>query len=371
MCVIIHLKPGVLLPYKLFETATFNNPHGYGVVLKDNNMLEVKRECPEGGNDPEKIFKILEENRDIERYVHLRWKTHGNIDLTNTQPFPAFISDKRQVYFMHNGVLPNYKKTTQRVLPSGGYVQDDDDSISDSRNFAETDLSEILLHWRGPDGPGDIEDPMLYKVLDKFWSSGSKGILISNNQEPLLLSPSSWQSIDSGESVIITDKSKKPHTKKEVSIRFHASNDDYFTTLKRGPVFDAKRAAEDEARRAANPTGGLNGLGGSRQGTNPLIIPLKSGVFEKRYSLIGRIKDLPFDFDLYDPVAASALGALTKLEWLRFIEEQPGDVSDMLMTLADHVKKLVDANRGLATKLEGATSKILQLVEEDRARNAA
>lgn len=363
MCVIIHLKKGVLLPYKMFETATFNNPHGYGVVLKDDNRLEVKRECPEKGNDPEKIYKLLVDNKDIERFVHLRWKTQGDICLDNTQPFPAYISDKRQVWFMHNGSLYDYTKKITQVNGTTT-ITTTDDTISDSRNFCETDLSDLLLRMQGEQGLGDIQDPMFIKTVNKFWATASKGILISSDQDPLYLSGSAWQAISTGEYDQWTDKKSKPPVTHSTEIKFMASNDDYFKELKRGPVFEARKKDEEDRRaaeRLANPPVEETRRAGPLQ-----IVPLSSAAFERRFAMVKRLTNLMVDYDIYLPEGAAALSALTIEEFDAWVKENPQDVTPMLVQLTEHLKKVVDERDDLTGKLASASKRIESYVKAEK-----
>lgn len=360
MCVIIHLRPNVLIPYDKLENAVYNNPHGYGLIMKDDGRLGVTKKFDEKGTDPKEVYELLERNIDVERYLHLRWKTVGDANLDNTQPFCGFNSDKRQVWFMHNGTLYDYKKKIADGTNVSGILQfKDDDSISDTRNFVETDLSELLAKIQGEKGIADIHDPLFLKMVCKLFGSSSKGLLISNDQDPIFLNRGQWATVPTGK--YITTKDKKGITS-STEIRFLASNDDYFSALKRGPEFDRRekeRKEKEEAARKANPVAIHSG---NRVTSNaPVVTPITSDMFDRKFGIHKKIEGLEFDWDIHDPAGAAALANVTLAEWQALNEKSPEQVMNVMFYLSTHLKNVVDDNAKLTEKLDRASKRIESL----------
>ena len=87
MCVIIVMPPNAQINKDHLFNSVYNNWHSYGLILKDqNSKLQVLKDCPEGGNGPELIWKLLENNKDVERILHLRHNTRGATNMMNAQP---------------------------------------------------------------------------------------------------------------------------------------------------------------------------------------------------------------------------------------------------------------------------------------------
>lgn len=208
MCVILTLPAGINIDDDKLDCAIANNWHGYGIVLKDERMkrLEVRRNYnAEGGANPEEVARILRENDDIIRYVHLRHTTAGENGIENCHPFPVYNSNAREVYMMHNGTIYDYK-------PSHG------DDRSDTRKFAEEFVSDLLLHFEGDMGKGDYNYPIIKKIIEKQVGASNKILFISNDLDPLYCND--W--------VTIRNKDGS---------EFKASNNEYFTSIKRGPRY--------------------------------------------------------------------------------------------------------------------------------------
>jgi len=198
MCVIITLPRHALLSYDKLKNATLNNPHGFGIVAIDGGKLEVYHRLNEKGNDPEEVQKALERFKDAQfRHLHLRYRTKGLANRENCHPFTVFKDDTRRIEFMHNGTLTKFQNPINSV-----------EDKSDTKQYAENFLAPFLSRWTGDLGRGDIEDPMLLKILSEHFGYTCRGLLVSNDQKPLYLG--TW--------------TKYKDNEKE----FIVSNDDYF-----------------------------------------------------------------------------------------------------------------------------------------------
>lgn len=330
MCVICILEPGYTLPFEMLSRACHNNPHGYGVIIKRKEGLDIRKGFDPAGNDPEEIYKILKENEDAERVLHVRWKTHGDISEENTQPFEVFddnvsLGKKRQrrhIAFAHNGTLGQYTPSYVHGVQQGTPV------ASDTLKFAREVLRPFLPILHGLKGQADISDPFVQLMLEKYWTStGNRGILVCNDLPSFLFSKNAWEEIETSETV----------NGEEVTGKFLASNNDYFKEVKRGPLFEQmekqrreKEAAERAARSAFNP---------SNQGKNESFLA-SSPTFYSQYTISEGLSDILEDFDMYKPEGYIQLANLTYYEWQNLIEKgEKSDVATMFIYLTDYLKQ--------------------------------
>ena len=323
MCSIIILEPGVLPPYDIIENMVNNNPHGYGLILKENKKLQVIKKCPEKGNDPEEIYDLLKDNKDIKRFLHVRWKTDGAISLANTHPFDSYYSDKRHVLFMHNGVLHEFKpKGTSVTWENNIRIENisSNSENSDSKQFNDLVLTDLLLY-----GKGDITNPILKKTVEKYWSGDSKGLLVSSDQPELIINRSSWKTItfEGGE--------------------FLASNDSYFKTLQRGPVFDEKRKKQEEERRKSAPGSSRFQAGNSNGGTHAWALSDIQDLDFTEHSLVtADLKDLMSDMNIFDDEQLAKLALMTQDEIDNLVKNNPVETVSLLTYALFNYKEYYD-----------------------------
>lgn len=330
MCVIICLTPGYTLPFDMLENACYNNPHGFGLVLRDPKyqklqLIKSSEEELQAGNDPKRIYELLKENEDIERYLHVRWKTEGDISVDNVQPFCTYNSKNREVYFMHNGTLQDYKPPTyghyvngaQQVKPeNSGPVQ------SDTYRFNEQFLSPLLNRFSGENGKGDILDPVFKQILTKFWgiSSVNKGLLVSSDQGFVLINKSDWKTI------------KTTHGE------FLSSNDTYFEKLTRGPVFEMKEKERKEREAAENQ----RRFQETKKDPKSSIYQLKQILLKDKIQLPIDIKELMSNVDVYSEEGLASLKNVTAIEWEEFLDKNKDDNVSLLIHFTDEYDKLWD-----------------------------
>ena len=172
MCDILILPPKVNVPYDKLENVVWNNPDGYGLLVHKQGNLVPHKELPQGGTDPKVIDKLLRDNEKYTRYLHLRWKTEGQISFDNCHPFLVYSDKDRDVYFMHNGTLYEYKAKSQT------------DQRSDSRIFAEEILTPLLKSTKG-----DYSSEIIKTTISKFWglTGNNRGLIVSNKSDPLII----------------------------------------------------------------------------------------------------------------------------------------------------------------------------------------
>lgn len=237
MCVIINLPAGVHFPKDALFNAVYNNPHAYGLVIKNTKTgrLSMTKGAP-AEVDPEMIHKLLEDNIKQQRILHLRWATRGGKTEENAQPFLVYDDKKgHQIYFFHNGTLTGFGSTS--------YANGQDVGVSDTNDFANKILAPALNHWQNADYGTEQLSPFFNVVIKPSWTAASKGLLVSTKMPDLKFGPDNggWTKFE-----IIGA---------EAGQEVWVSNDEYFKDVTRGPEKErreaaARKAKEEEARQS-------------------------------------------------------------------------------------------------------------------------
>lgn len=76
------------------------NPDGWGIMYLWEGKPKHRK-----GLDTKSFFEAYDELGDLEMYIHLRIKTHGNVTIKNAHPFVITGSGEEVFYLMHNGVF--------------------------------------------------------------------------------------------------------------------------------------------------------------------------------------------------------------------------------------------------------------------------
>lgn len=326
MCNIVVLKAGVSIPMAKFENMVWNNPHGFGLILKDKKAgrLDIIRRCHEKGNDPQEIYELLQDNIDMERYLHVRWRTDGPINMENTHPFTSYYSDKRQVYFMHNGVLNDFKPKSKSVTHVNGVrVEEPGEEVSDSKKFNDEFLSQFLLRLQGEHGSADITDPFFKMVTHKYWSQASRGILICNDLDPVLINEKDWKKMDLGGG------------------EFLSSNDSYFNTLSRGYVYEERKKAK-EKEDAANKRSRFPQGDEVRRGYNGgIITDLADITLKPKEFISSALSDTFEDYNIWTEEGMASLSQISELDMQEFVKKSPEQAVSLLIVLTSYFNDLL------------------------------
>lgn len=303
MCNILILNPDVMPIREEFDNMCYNNWHSYGLVTMVGGKLDIIKKVPESGEiDPDEIWKLLERDIEFKRILHVRHNTAGTTSLENCHPFDVFYQKKKdsekQVVFMHNGTLYEYKS---KKWVGQTYV-DDDSGASDTQNFTNRVLIPYISGMDFSTGKADIHHPAMVTLLKKFWPvSSNRGILIANDQPPLILGD--WKKIkgENGEEIL-------------------SANDDYFKTVSRGPEKTRREEATRKAEEARKKDKGFRVVGGtstSTATTGTAIVPLSSfdfGAKHGAFSLQTSLKHILDDWEIWDRTTAVSIGAATQDE---------------------------------------------------------
>lgn len=106
MCLLINQTANApLLPDHWLKDFYSYNSDGAGVMYVERGELKVYKTLPKDGDDFVKFYRDHAEGRDCA--IHLRFKTHGAINLENTHPYEVFDDSHPDgaLWLMHNGVL--------------------------------------------------------------------------------------------------------------------------------------------------------------------------------------------------------------------------------------------------------------------------
>lgn len=318
MCSIFQLLPGFNIPDNLLFNAVHNNEHGYGILFRENKRIKVDKAMPEKV-DPEALGKILKEHDDVERWVHLRNRSEGDVSINNVQPIQIFESKKRSLYFVHNGTI--YSGLTVPDDQKKFLTEELSDKIdSDSRKFAVGKLMPLFSRFQGQHGFGDLTDPFLRELLAKMWTNAhGRAAIISSDQDPVLFNPSGWEKI------------KTPDGE------FLASNNEYFDKLTRGTLFMQRKAEEDKKRGNVQPKQAFGRSGLKPSGLYELTYP----PFEETISLSEGIETILEEYDLYSPDGFIAMSFLEASEIKKLFVDHLDDAVVLFMYLTNMLKDQV------------------------------
>jgi len=352
VCVILHLSAGATINKRQLYNAVHNNWHGFGLVLKDqNNRIQLTKGFRENGTDPEEIWKLLEDNKDIERYLHVRHSTRGAPDDTNVQPFEVYNSNERQIFFMHNGTLSSF-----------GGAWNNDQGKSDTLEFCEKILSPALLRWSGANGKADYTDEEFFRlVMEKQWSSGSTGLFVSNDLEPRRIG-AGW--------------SEYKHPDDTSSGTVWTSNTSYFDRVQRGPEFqrlEAIKKAEEEKKKeemnslvpfdqtnAKTRSSIMQEWGGGPNGhtTTTEVLKFNASNLAKSPKVLKALSDIVNTWDFENPEDLQKLRFVAYDEWINFIDsEGEWAVAAFIEHLTHHYHDMFFKNLALIEMVKKAETK--------------
>lgn len=329
MCNIYWLEPKQMPTKEQVYNSVYNNWHSMGAVIRHHgehkdggDRLEVIHHIPKSGEvDPKMVYELMGDNLDKQRIIHVRHNTAGQTDLSNCHPFKVFESEDDEIYFMHNGTLYTYKEMLNGVEVKDG--------PSDSLNFANMILKPLFSRLKDP----DINNQLTQKIINKFWTTNNRGILISRQSEkPVLidLQANPWKKVQ-GE-----------------SSEFISSNNDYFSEVKRGPEFDRREAAKkaEEEKKKSN------------------VVKLSDFSKKERHGFF-RLSTSPVnvlnDWEVYDRPHATAMGYLTRPELRAALEADKEGFLDLVEWIFADYASLFQEHEEAEGKLERATKIIATL----------
>ena len=344
MCNILRFLPNQMMDEEKFFNCVWNNWHSYGLILKDGQGgMDVIKVVPESGeNDPKEIWQLIKDNMAMERILHVRHTTAGVTDLDNAHPISVlYIPRKggrkaREIQFMHNGTMAEYKSR----ITEHGVTKDDNTGPSDTRNFVDQILTPVCQADYGT-GAGDLSNPILQKILQKFWPFSNRGVLIANDQPSFFLGD--WKEFGVGDIIKV-------------------ANVDYFDKVQRGPEFDRRKKADEEAKAREPSSFRPFDTSGVSYGN------LKDFDFTRKhdfYSLSESAVNILSDWEVYDRSSAVSVGLLKHEDLLSIYADKTTCLTLMDWIFTDY-HQLYTEHLKLEEKHQKASNKIAELVEENR-----
>lgn len=182
MCVIIKRDPGIVIPEQKIISASHVNPDGWGLSVLDRGKLETRVVFNPNGNRPEEILKALEDAKDQQVYLHLRFSTAGTKSLANCHPFIVHEEGDFKIGFMHNGTISDFSSK--------------DKEKSDTLLFSEIILKPLLRAFKEVEGENVLDNDTVKIILEKYRGYNSVFTLYDSNGKDLLLENSSCKKFD-------------------------------------------------------------------------------------------------------------------------------------------------------------------------------
>jgi hypothetical protein len=177
MCVILAKNAEAEVPYDHIWSAANTNQHGFGLAIADRGKLIVNRYFSIEGNDPDKIARLMEEAKGLPALAHFRFRTQGEKNIDNCQPFHLLTNKKHDtdIVFAHNGTLPEFSNSSN--------------SASDSALFAQSVVLPLLERSLaiGVEPEELLADSVVSTILRQFAGNASKFSLMDGNGKWLII----------------------------------------------------------------------------------------------------------------------------------------------------------------------------------------
>jgi len=157
MCLIIDKPANLELSASTLANASFNNPHGWGVMYCEGGMVKVEKGLKLAG-----LLDLLPKLDATRAIIHFRQATHGKVNVENCHPFR--VTD--DIWLMHNGIVS---------------VPEIANDMSDTYNFCTYVLGPILS--ANPDLFGTDH---LEAIIDSFDSSSKFALMRSDGMVQII-----------------------------------------------------------------------------------------------------------------------------------------------------------------------------------------
>lgn len=185
MCVIIAREPKTDIDFEKIVSACVVNPDGWGYCIPDRGKLEIRHFFDKDGNDPEQVARLLEEAKDHNVFLHLRFRTAGNTGARFSHPFPVLTQRKhgQQIQLMHNGTLRDFDRN--------------DSDYPDTFHFAGEVVAPLLERVQKHAGKTKVlYDPFVEQILKKYVGSSSIITLIDSYGNHLTINKDNGNQFD-------------------------------------------------------------------------------------------------------------------------------------------------------------------------------
>lgn len=153
MCLIITRKKNARVDWNAANRAARSNSDGYGIAWHDGKSLQVLRSLEWA--DVRKQAHSLQA-KDVEFILHMRYATHGAVNLNNTHPFKLHA---HQSFMAHNGIIHTLE------TPEG---------MCDSRVLADHIDTRLDADWHS--------DPAAYENVEELASSSRLAFMLADGE---------------------------------------------------------------------------------------------------------------------------------------------------------------------------------------------
>lgn len=172
MCLLIHKPAATTFTDEELRDFYKRNNDGFGFMYPKEGRLHIYKQVA----PVESFIAAFREREDEEMFIHLRMRTHGDVDIHNCHPYPVLTREEGKalgpVWLMHNG-----------VLSSGN---DKDRSKSDTWHYINDVLRPILLP-----NPVLLLVPEFQRLIASAIGTNNKFALATANGDFIILNKSS------------------------------------------------------------------------------------------------------------------------------------------------------------------------------------
>lgn len=171
MCLIIETKKDITISKELMVEFATRNDDGFGFMYIKNGVLLTEKFVDK---PVDLLYDKYVELKEFEPVIHLRMKTHGLIDHTNTHPYPVC----KGIFLMHNGVFAT------------GNAADTDKS--DTWHFIEDFVKPMLSAAK--DAHGYMRTPFFKKLMERLMG-GTQRVVMGDKLGYVFFNEPSWHEI--------------------------------------------------------------------------------------------------------------------------------------------------------------------------------
>lgn len=172
MCLLIHKPAGVDIAEDWLRDFFVSNDDGYGIMYAKDGVLKIHKAL----GTASMFVAAFKERVEHECLIHLRMRTHGEIDLDNCHPYEVLSREEGGklggVWMMHNGVLP--------------HGNDADKKYSDTWHYARDWLAPILREH-----PGMLLNPTFQGLVGNDISDSNRLAFMTSSGEVVVINRSS------------------------------------------------------------------------------------------------------------------------------------------------------------------------------------
>jgi hypothetical protein len=207
MCLIVNFEPKYTISQELMDNFAKRNNDGYGFMwIQDNRLCHMKF----GPDKMQDLYAMYQSVKDYSGFLHLRMRTHGNINQDMAHPFNCGFG----IYMMHNGVLDD---------------KGEDKSKSDTWNFVNNILNPLFKQSKNPHRL--IRSTAFSDLIHKYLGYSNR-VVIGDRGGWQLFNSNTW----------VTIKNEKTGCKGMLVSNSYAWNEDSFGRAVSGHLLPAPRS---------------------------------------------------------------------------------------------------------------------------------